>query len=38
MTTIDASAVAAPQGWISGSWTIDPTHSVVSFSVRHLMS
>src|SRR5580700_10663287 len=39
MTTIvDASAVAAPEGWISGTWTIDPAHSGVSFSVRHLMS
>jgi polyisoprenoid-binding protein YceI len=28
----------APEGWIAGSWTIDPAHSVVSFAVRHLMS
>jgi polyisoprenoid-binding protein YceI len=37
-TIIDASAVAAPEGWIQGTWTIDPAHSGVSFSVRHLMS
>jgi polyisoprenoid-binding protein YceI len=39
MTTIvDASAVAAPEGWLSGTWTIDPAHTAVSFSVRHLMT
>jgi polyisoprenoid-binding protein YceI len=27
-----------PEGWVAGSWTIDPAHSVVSFAVRHLMS
>lgn len=25
-------------GWLAGTWTIDPAHSVVGFSVRHLMS
>ncbi|MDQ6641398.1 MAG: YceI family protein, partial [Actinomycetota bacterium] len=24
--------------WVSGTWTIDPSHSDVSFTVRHLMS
>ena len=24
--------------WIAGSWTIDPTHSEVGFTVRHLVS
>jgi polyisoprenoid-binding protein YceI len=42
MTTIaDLSAVPAapvPEGWTSGTWTIDPAHTVVSFAVRHLMS
>ena len=31
------SATALP-GWVAGTWTIDPTHSRVGFSVRHLMS
>jgi polyisoprenoid-binding protein YceI len=30
-------ATALP-GWSVGTWTIDPAHSQVSFSVRHLMS
>jgi polyisoprenoid-binding protein YceI len=29
---------SVPEGWVAGTWTIDPAHSVVSFSVRHLMS
>jgi len=28
----------APEGWIAGTWTIDPAHTTVSFVVRHLMS
>jgi polyisoprenoid-binding protein YceI len=28
----------APEGWVAGTWTIDSAHTVVSFSVRHLMS
>ena len=28
----------APEGWVAGTWTIDPAHTVVSFAVRHLMS
>jgi polyisoprenoid-binding protein YceI len=28
----------APAGWVAGTWTIDPAHTVVSFAVRHLMS
>jgi polyisoprenoid-binding protein YceI len=31
------SATALP-GWVAGTWTIDPAHSRVGFSVRHLMS
>jgi polyisoprenoid-binding protein YceI len=42
MTTIAdvsaASAAAVPDGWAAGTWTIDPAHSAVSFTVRHLMS
>jgi polyisoprenoid-binding protein YceI len=32
------SGVRVPEGWVAGTWTIDPAHSMVSFSVRHLMS
>jgi polyisoprenoid-binding protein YceI len=28
----------APEGWAAGTWTIDPAHTSVAFSVRHLMS
>ena len=42
MTTIaDVSATAGvpvPEGWVAGTWVIDPAHTVVSFAVRHLMS
>ena len=34
MTTIQAQKVP---GYVAGTWTIDPTHSEVGFSVRHLM-
>jgi polyisoprenoid-binding protein YceI len=27
-----------PAGWVAGAWTIDPVHTSVGFSVRHLMS
>jgi polyisoprenoid-binding protein YceI len=30
--------VQMPSDWIPGAWTIDPAHTTVSFSVRHLMS
>lgn len=30
--------LCAPEGWVAGTWTIDPAHSVVTFAVRHLMS
>jgi polyisoprenoid-binding protein YceI len=39
--TADVSATASvpvPEGWVTGTWQIDPAHSVVSFAVRHLMS
>ncbi|MDN3358486.1 YceI family protein [Actinomadura sp. DC4] len=40
MTTITDTTVGpqTPDGWAAGTWTIDPAHTVVSFSVRHLMS
>jgi polyisoprenoid-binding protein YceI len=30
--------VCVPEGWVTGTWTIDPAHTTVSFAVRHLMS
>ena len=36
--TSAASQVRAPEGWAAGTWMIDPAHTVVSFTVRHLMS
>lgn len=40
MTVADANVtdVQVPDGWVSGTWTIDPAHTAVSFVVRHLMS
>jgi polyisoprenoid-binding protein YceI len=39
MTTISLTTdLAAPEGLATGTWTIDPAHTSVSFSVRHLMS
>ncbi len=34
MTEISAAQVP---GYIAGKWTIDPVHSEVGFSVRHMM-
>lgn len=30
--------VPEPEGWVTGTWMIDPAHSTVGFAVRHLMS
>lgn len=41
MTVADvnsATAAGVPDGWIEGTWTIDPAHTTVGFAVRHLMS
>jgi hypothetical protein len=27
-----------PDGWVAGTWVIDPAHTTVGFAVRHLMS
>ena len=32
------SGPSVPEGWVAGTWTIDPAHTTVSFVVRHLMS
>jgi polyisoprenoid-binding protein YceI len=40
-TTAEVSAIAGvpgPEGWVAGTWEIDPAHTTVSFAVRHLMS
>jgi polyisoprenoid-binding protein YceI len=39
MTTTATAAVELSElpGWMSGTWTIDPAHSVVGFAARHLM-
>ena len=38
VTDLVAAGPSAPDGWIAGTWTIDPAHTTVSFVVRHLMS
>lgn len=37
MTATDTSAAISIPGYRAGTWAIDPTHSEVGFSVRHLM-
>jgi polyisoprenoid-binding protein YceI len=40
-TVADLSTVpdaCVPEGWVTGTWTIDPAHTTLSFAVRHLMS
>lgn len=36
-TTADTSTVASIPGYVAGTWSIDPVHSEVGFTVRHLM-
>lgn len=36
--TTSAAGVHVPEGWVAGTWTIDPAHTTVTFAVRHLMS
>ncbi len=36
MSVIETSATTIP-GYLAGTWVIDPTHSEVGFSIRHLM-
>jgi polyisoprenoid-binding protein YceI len=41
MTVTDATTAAgvyAPEGWATGTWTIDSAHTTLTFAVRHLMS
>ena len=38
VTDLVTDGPSAPDGWIAGTWTIDPAHTTVSFVVRHLMS
>jgi len=37
MTTTTTTETVQVPGYIAGTWSIDPTHSDVSFSVRHMM-
>jgi polyisoprenoid-binding protein YceI len=37
-TTTPGTVAVTPAGWVAGTWTIDPAHTVVGFAVRHLMS
>jgi polyisoprenoid-binding protein YceI len=37
MTTTTTSTTTSIPGYVAGSWTIDPVHSDVSFTVRHMM-
>ncbi|MGZ4694130.1 MAG: YceI family protein [Acidimicrobiales bacterium] len=36
MSTTESTTTAIP-GYVAGTWTIDPVHSEVGFSVRHMM-
>jgi polyisoprenoid-binding protein YceI len=38
VAVVSTAGVDAPEGWVAGTWTIDPAHSSVNFVVRHLMS
>ena len=35
---ISARGASVPDGWVTGTWVIDPAHTAVGFAVRHLMS
>ena len=37
MTATDTSTLAGIPGYIAGTWSIDPVHSDVGFTVRHMM-
>jgi len=37
-TDLATASPSVPDGWIAGTWTIDPAHTTVSFVLRHLMS
>lgn len=37
MTAATTTATTTPTGYRSGTWTIDPAHTEVGFSVRHMM-
>jgi polyisoprenoid-binding protein YceI len=36
--TITTHGAPVPDGWVAGTWVIDPAHTTVGFAVRHLMS
>ena len=37
MTAADTSLATAVPGYVAGTWSIDPVHSTVEFTVRHMM-
>jgi polyisoprenoid-binding protein YceI len=37
MTTLTTTTTTSIPGYVAGTWTIDPVHSDVSFTVRHMM-
>jgi polyisoprenoid-binding protein YceI len=37
MTTTDTSTLTGVPGYVAGTWSIDPVHSEVGFTVRHMM-
>src|SRR6266566_729875 len=37
MTTSDTGTLTGIPGYVAGTWSIDPTHTEVGFSVRHMM-
>ena len=37
MTTTDAGTLTGIPGYVAGTWSIDPVHSEVGFTVRHMM-
>jgi len=37
MTTVDTGSVTGIPGYVAGTWSIDPVHSEVGFTARHMM-
>src|SRR5262249_16801478 len=37
MTVADTSTLTGVPGYVAGTWSIDPVHSEVGFTVRHMM-
>ena len=37
MTTTDTGTLTGIPGYVAGTWSIDPVHSEVGFTARHMM-